>query len=153
MRPDTASPQLFQFNVPGLPDVNLALAQEELLSITPLGPITRLPLATAYVSGLCKWENQVIPVVDLAHALQGSPTDSGESETNLRYAITRCSHQGQQSLVAWPVLGGSRMVELAHRVPKIDTQPSLQPGMVRVSIRAEDTEIHVIRLEGLFESQ
>lgn len=154
MSPSTqsASVQLFQFTVPGMPELTLALALPEVLEIASLSQVVPVPFAPPFVLGVHEWRDGIITVIDLAAALQpgtAPPNEPGD-DLDAHYLVAQVVSDTQRELVAWPVLPGASAISAPSQVPQAEMPAQLPAGGVRASISLADQTVVLIDLPGIF---
>jgi chemotaxis signal transduction protein len=137
---------LLVFGVPGLPDLSLALALNEVLGITALVAPTPIPLAPPALLGLSKWHNSPFSVVDLAQLLCGQ---RAPWITDPRYLVARVAVNTQLDYVAWPILPGATIYRAAAQSPRAEPSELLNPALVRASINAGGHSLILLNLDQL----
>jgi chemotaxis signal transduction protein len=141
------SSQLFQFTVPGLPDLWFAITMQEVLEVTDLTGIAPIPFAPQFVMGLSKWRDHIVTVVDLAIKL-GDPVPSRQSTLPLsHYLIAQVVLNEQLNVVAWPILPQSGAIVVPPRAFRAESPPGLFMPMVHTTIMLADQPITLLNLE------
>ncbi len=141
---------LFQFQVPGLPGIDLALALIEVLEISTLPAPTPVPLAPARISGLSQWRGSVIPVIDLAKALDEKSGGASQSEEAPFYMIAQVVDGRSRETVAWPILPGSSIIEPPAQVPVASPPKRIDPALIRATIQHNTNTLILLNPEPLF---
>jgi len=156
MPPDnlSRSTQLFQFRVPGLPDITLALGLPEVLEIARLPEPTPVPFASSFILGLSKWRGNIVTVLDLS-SLSGRVTDAPggalrpDYDPGLRHLVAQVIVDTRRETVAWPVLPGAGSLTVPPRVPQTHIPPGVPAEIVRLAISVSNQTLVLLNLEHL----
>jgi chemotaxis signal transduction protein len=111
-----------EFELPGVPDIRGALPIQRVVAISSPLPITLVPLAPPFVSGICEWGQQVVPVLDLACLLgMGQLHQPGSA-----LLLARMIFDQHEILVAWWIQAGAHQLDLPAEIP-LDAETIVSP--------------------------
>jgi chemotaxis signal transduction protein len=150
MQAEHGKTTLFQFQVPGLPEIDLVVGLIEVLEVSSLPPVTPVPLAPAQISGLSRWRGSVITVLDLAKALGGDSTSASQTEDAPFYIVAQVVNGQSRETVAWPIMPGSSIVEPPPQVPVTAPPKHINPDLIRVTIQHNTNTLILLNLDPLF---
>ncbi|MBN1121070.1 MAG: chemotaxis protein CheW [Anaerolineae bacterium] len=150
MQAEHSNTTLFQFQVPGLPEIGLAVALIEVLEVSTLPAATPVPLAPAQISGLSQWRDSVITVINMAKALGGDSPDVSENEDAPFYIIAQVVNGRSRETVAWPILPGSNIIEPPAQVPVTSPPNHINPELIRATIQHNTNTLILLNLDPLF---
>jgi chemotaxis signal transduction protein len=110
------------------PALTFALSLSQVPEVLELPPMIPVPFAPAFVSGLIRWRDRVVPVIDLARRL-GLPNDGEEMPEKTRLLIVR-SGRGTDPIIG---RGGSRLELWGGFVVRSDVRITPVPPAHRTS--------------------
>src|SRR5262245_47614276 len=115
--------RLFTFRVPSL-EADFAIAMPEMLEIAPIGQITPVPFAPAYVIGAALWRGEVVTVIDLVSALTD---DTSERHLSPDQAYLMCIVVlgDEAHLAAIPAMAGSTLIDVPRYVSRAEAPPAI----------------------------
>jgi chemotaxis signal transduction protein len=145
--------QFFQFRVPGLPDVTLALAMPEVLEVTALPEVVPVPFSPPAVLGLAEWRGEVVTVIDMAVALKDTKADPLSNPSNgsqPHSVIAQVVSRSQRDVIACPVLPGANAVAIPSQAATAGVPADLCPVGMRAAIALAKKTVVLVNLEGLF---
>ena len=150
MQAEHQETNLYQFKVPGLPDIDLAVALIEVLEVATLPATTPIPLAPKRLSGLSEWRGNIITVIDMAVALGGSEESKSQPGEAPFYVIAQLVNERSRETVAWPILPGSSIIEPPAQVPVAPPPQSLNPELIRATFQHNTNTLILLNLDPLF---
>lgn len=127
--------QIFSFQPPFVSlrarGVRMALSGSQVLEVVGQTPVSKVPMAPAFVTGICHWRGWAVPVVDVARWLGLTEAPYGEG---CRLLICRTTTGG--GLVGVPALGDIRRysVPVEHRpwTGKLTVNPDFVLGAFEI---------------------
>ena len=143
---------LFRFTVPNLPEMAFVIAQQEVVEVSEIPPLTRVPFAPFFVIGISKWRARLLTVIDMASAFLSSHPKTPFAESNRRYLITQTAIDTGSEFIAWPVEIGSRVQSVSSQVLAAEKPPHLNPAMMRTVIHVENETLIWLNVEGIVQS-
>ncbi|MBN1311194.1 MAG: chemotaxis protein CheW [Anaerolineae bacterium] len=146
-----AGARLLQFKVPGLPELALAITLQEVLEVTELGAITRVPFAPPFVTGLGEWRDIMVTVVDLADLLCKNALQRPYRAAGAHYLIAKVSVDNRLDAIAWSIVSGAGMVNVPTEVPQGNISHELLPQGVYATVAISDTPLTLLNLAGIAE--
>ena len=140
--------QLFQFSVPGLPETQLALWAIQVLDILELPTIVPVPLGASGLQGICRWQNEIVTVLDLGVYLNGGSEDSSP-QTPWRAIIAQCVFDGQIIHVCIPILMGAKIVNIqeGNHVPQAET--NIESALIQDTLLLNENTVNLLNLNVL----
>lgn len=150
MQVEHDSTTLFQFQVPGLPEIDLALALIEVLEISTLPTPTPVPLAPARISGLSQWRGGVITVIDMARALDEKSGGASQGEEAPFYVVAQAANRRSRETIAWTILPGSSIIEPPAQVPVASPPKHIDSALIRATIQHNSNTLILLNLTPLF---
>jgi hypothetical protein len=152
MAPDDkgrTSIRLLSFKVPGLPDLALALALQEVLEVTELGSVTEVPFAPHFLMGLSEWRGSVVTVVDMADVLCKSTPPRPASPSGSRQLVARVIADGQADAIAWSILPGASIIAAPSQAPQANVLVPLLPEGVYAAVTLAGAPHVLLNLAGI----
>ncbi len=148
MRPDRQDRvQLFQFTVPGLSQMPLAVPLAQVLEVTELARIAPIPFAPVFVLGIAEWRSDMITVVDLAVRLCDDMDSQITQYSGWRYVIVQAVMDAKLNIVAWPILPGASVLSVPTHVPQAEVSGHLSSAMVYAALTLYDRSVALLNLE------
>jgi chemotaxis signal transduction protein len=144
-----ASIRLLQFKVPGLPDLALAVTLQEVLEVIEPGPVVGLPFAPPFVTGLSRWRNRVVTVIDMADILSKDAHRRPFRETGAHYLVAQVTVDDQLDAIAWPIISGASMLNAPSLAPQVNLSTSLLPQAIYATFSASDVPFALLNLAGI----
>ena len=141
--------KLLSFKVPGLSDLALALALQEVLEVTELGSVTEVPFAPHFLMGLSEWRGSVVTVVDLADTLCKSTPPRPASPSGSRHLVVRVIANGQADAIAWSILPGASIIAAPSQAPQANISVSLLPEGVYTAVTLSGAPHVLLNLAGI----
>lgn len=141
--------RLFRFTVPGLPDIALALAMQEVVAVAKFSTVTPAPAFRPLAVGLGEWQGNVATIVDMAAALSKQGRAEFTPDPASRYLVAQVVLDAQREVVAWPILPGSSTLLAPPRAPQADVPPNLAAELIYAAIILDDQPLILLNLQGL----
>jgi chemotaxis signal transduction protein len=126
--------QILQFQVPGLELVWLAVAFPEVLAVTRLTKVIRVPFVPRQITGIGEFQGRLVTVIDAAAAVTNEQTQPVALISSWQYLVARLVVSDTIEYVAWPVLRGAQPCRVPRFAPQAEIPPCLAPAMIIASI-------------------
>ena len=146
-----AGTRLLQFKVPGLPELALAVTLQEVLEVTELGSITRVPFAPPFLVGLSEWRGSLVSVVDMADLLCRDALPRPYRATGAYYLIAKVSVGNRLDTIAWSIVSGASMLSAPSQVPQASSPYKLLSQGIYAAITISDIPLVLLNLAGIAE--
>ena len=146
-----AGARLLQFKVPGLPELTLAVSLQEVLEVTELGAIIRVPFAPPFLTGLSEWRDSMVTVVDMADLLCKDALQRPYRAAGTHHLITKALVGDRLDAIAWSIVSGASMVSAPSQVPQANMPRELLPQGVYATVTIADTPLALLNLAGIAE--
>ena len=146
-----ANPQLFLFSVPELPDQTLAIGLQQVVEVTQLEEVSPVPFAPPFVTGLSRYRDNVITVIDMAKALSGAGIEPYQADPTdgRNYLLAQMVADEHNEIVAWPILRGANTTFTPLKAPRAETPEHLLPHLIFATVTLSDQPIVVLDLSRL----
>lgn len=119
--------RIFQFAVPGLPELWFGLPIQQVVEVVPLPMVLPVPLAPPHVIGFCQRAAGVIGVIEIARILFPSQVAMPEASAT-RLLVADVAHQGKRELIGLLISEVAGLKDIPARLP-----PEPPPhGMVKL---------------------
>ena len=139
--------QIFRFGVPSQSDMVFGLSLAEVFEVTHLPSVLPVPHSASFVVGLSLWKGLVIPVIDLAGALQGR--SAGHTHHNDTYLVARIAGPEEQEILAWPILPGAGVIDVPTQALAVAAPVEFPENSLCVSIDFGEQVLAVLNLDWL----
>jgi len=146
-----AGARLLRFKVPGLPEMSLAVTLQEVLEVTELGAITRVPFAPPFLTGLSEWRNSIVTVVDMADLLCRDALQRPYRAIGTHHLVAKVLVGNRLDAVAWSIVSGASMVSAPSQVPQASIPRELLPQGIYATVAIADTPLALLNLAGIAE--
>lgn len=143
------SVRLLSFKVPGLPDLALAVALQEVLEVTELGSVTEVPFAPHFLMGLSEWRGSVVTVVDMADVLCKSTPPRPALPSGSRQLVARVIVNEQADAIAWSILPGASIIAAPSQAPQANIPFILLPEGVYAAVTLSGVPLVLLNLAGI----
>ncbi len=144
-----ASARLLSFKTPGLPDLSLAVALQEVLEVAELGSITEIPCAPHVLLGLSEWRDRVVTVVDMANVLCKDTLPRPAPLANWHHLVVRVVIGEQVDAIAWSILPGASIIAAPPQAPQTSVPIDLRPQGIYAAVTLLDTPHVLLNLTGI----
>lgn len=152
MAPDhngRAGVRLLSFRVPGLPNLSLAVALQEVLEVTELGSVAEVPFAPQFLLGLSEWRGSVVTVVDMADVLCKSALPRPALPVGLHQLVAKVIVDAQADAVAWSILPGATVISVPSQAPQASLSIDLFSQCVYTAVTLSGTPLALLNLSGI----
>ena len=152
MAPDNngrAGVKLLTFKVPGLPDLSLAVALQEVLEVTELGFVAEVPFAPQFLLGLSEWRGSVVTVVDMADVLCKNTLSRPALPAGLHQLIAKVIVDAQVDAVAWSILPGASVIIAPSQAPQASLSIDLLPQCIYTAVTLSGAPLVLLNLAGV----
>ncbi|NDJ75880.1 MAG: hypothetical protein GYB65_06450 [Chloroflexi bacterium] len=150
--------QLFQFAVPGMPYIALALPLPQVLEVGQLPPPTALPFTPCFVQGVSRWRDRLITVIDLAALLRGQPStmDSARHlaprDSGHRHVIVQAVVERHIELLTWPILFGAKTLAVPPELEQASPLDDVASWLVFSTVVVEGQPLTVLNVDPVVEA-
>lgn len=143
--------KLLSFRVPGLPDLSLAVALQEVLEITELGSVTKVPFAPHLLTGLSEWRGSVVTVVDMADVLYENTPPRPAPPAGLHQLVAQAIVDDHADAIAWSIMPNASIVNAPSQAPQASIPVDLLPQGVYAAVTLSEAPLVLLNLAGIAE--
>ncbi|MBN1429412.1 MAG: chemotaxis protein CheW [Anaerolineae bacterium] len=141
--------RLLQFKVPGLPDVAMAVTLQEVLEVTDLSAVARVPFAPPFLTGVVEWRGRVVTVVDMADLLCKDALQRPYRAAGAYYLVAKVPVGDRLDALAWSIVSGASMLSAPSQAPQADLPHEFLPQGIYAAVTLSETPVALLNLTGI----
>ncbi len=140
--------RIFQFAVPGLPELWFGLPIRQVVEVIPLPVVLPVPLTPSHVIGICLRAARIVGVIEIAQILYPNHgTTPGVVATHLLVAAV--AREGRQELIGIPVNEGATLRDIPARLPAEAPPTGLVESAASLVVRFDNHPLVLLDLNRL----
>jgi chemotaxis signal transduction protein len=141
--------QLFLFGIEQIDGWALGVSTRQVLTVTSIEAIGRVPLASAFVYGIAQWQDRLVTVIDLGAAILGIPADHTLITESTRFLIGQFLIDEHIEIVAWPIQGEAGTFNIPDLVYQAPPPVGISQTVVDQTFSANNQFVLMLRWEVL----